>query len=358
MLMNKVFIYQGPHEVHASWAKAVKAKPIYFRLINSSLIKTIERKNCFARAALRSLTRSIFKITPKSDVVLSEDLAPLPESLILRKKNGKVILIAAAPFFEALKKPSKINGDAFLHDQKNSFKNFVLSLLNIKPSKRQEILNLLSQVDGVIAVSNMLKKDLESYVKCLIKVVYPYANVNRFLKFKSDLNSFNIVFAGVLDFYKGVDLLLNSFKKVKERFKESKLFILGDGPLKNWVLKQKVKDAYAPGYTSKPEEYFKKSCIYVHPARYEAYGVAVIEAMCSGLIPIVTTKSGVKEVVENVSKELIVEPNRLSDKIIEVLSLSIEEKEDLSKKAREEAGKYTKNQSVKKFIKAFNELIN
>jgi glycosyltransferase involved in cell wall biosynthesis len=350
--MKKTFVYQGPHKVHASWAKAVEAKPIYFRLINASLIKTIERKNCFARVALRSGARFIFKnIFAKSDIVLSEDLAPLPESLILRKKDGKVILIAAAPFF-------KIGEDALLHVQRNSFKNYILSLLNIKPNKRQELLNLLSQINGVIAVSNMLKKDLESYVKCSIKVVYPYANVNRFLKFKSDLNSFNIVFAGVLEFYKGVDLLLNAFKKVKERFKEAKLFILGEGSLKNWILKQKIKDVYALGYTSKPEEYFKKSCIYVHPARYEAFGVAVIEAMCTGLIPIVTIKNGVKEVVEKVSKELIVEPDELTEKIIKVLSLSIEEKKRLSRQAREEAKKYTKTQSIKNFIEAFNELIN
>ncbi|MEM3151245.1 MAG: glycosyltransferase family 4 protein, partial [Candidatus Bathyarchaeia archaeon] len=260
-----------------------------------------------------------------------------------------VILIAAAPFFGGLKTSSKVSF---------SFKNSVLNLLNIKPSTREELLNLLLKVNGVIAVSNMLKKDLESYVKCPIKVVYPYANVDRFLKFKSDLNSFNIVFAGVLDFYKGVDLLLNSFKKVKKEFKKAKLFILGDGPLRNWILKQKIEGIYAPGYTYKPEEYFRKCCIYVHPARYEAFGVAVIEAMCTGLIPIVTIKNGVKEIVENVSNELIVEPDKLSDKIIEVLSLSTEAKEDLSRKAKEEAKKCTKELSIRKFIKAFNELIN
>ncbi len=85
----------------------------------------------------------------------------------------------------------------------------------------------------------MLKNDLKNYVKCSIKVVYPYADVNRFLKFKSDLNSFNIVFAGVLEFYKGVDLLLNAFKKVKERFKEAKLFMLGEGDLKRMDFKTK-----------------------------------------------------------------------------------------------------------------------
>ncbi|MEM2680901.1 MAG: hypothetical protein QW693_06440, partial [Candidatus Bathyarchaeia archaeon] len=79
---------------------------------------------------------------------------------------------------------------------------------------------------------------------------------------------------------------------------------------------------------------------------------------CTGLIPIVTIKNGVKEIVENVSNELIVEPDKLSDKIIEVLSLSTEAKEDLSRKAKEEAKKCTKELSIRKFIKAFNELIN
>jgi glycosyltransferase involved in cell wall biosynthesis len=210
--MRRTFVYQGPHEVHASWATAVKAKPLYFRLINVSLMKNIERKNRFARGALRSLSRSILKIMPKSDVVLSEDLAPLPESLILKKNNGKIILIAAAPFFEGLN--LRRNKNKPLQQLKPSFKDFILNFLNVKPNKRQEILNLLSQVNGVITVSNMLKNDLKNYVKCSIKVVYPYADVNRFLKFKSDLNSFNIVFAGVLEFYKGVYLLLNAFKKV------------------------------------------------------------------------------------------------------------------------------------------------
>ncbi len=70
---------------------------------------------------------------PKSDVVLSEDLVPLPESLILKKNNGKIILIAAAPFFEGLNLRRNKNP---LQQLKSSFKDFILNFLNVKPNKR------------------------------------------------------------------------------------------------------------------------------------------------------------------------------------------------------------------------------
>lgn len=204
----------------------------------------------------------------------------------------------------------------------------------------------------------MVKSDVKNYVKCPVKVVYPYADVKRYAKVEVDLTSKRAAFLGAHTLHKGVDLLLEAFKIVKLEGEPLELFVLGEGPLRGWVLRQDVEGVNAPGYVGKPEESFAKASIYVHPARYEPFGISVVEAMCAGLIPIVTRNVGAKEVVQKLSPRLIVEPNReeIAGRIIEVLRMPLDEKLRLSSRAKALAVEFSKERSVESFVKAFNEL--
>ena len=287
---------------------------------------------------------------PKGSAVISEDLAPLPESLILKGERGKAILIVADRRYRRPPAPRPKRETLALSTVLNSF--------CVKPSGADELFGLLSEVDGAIAVSKMVKSDVENYVNCPVKVVYPYADVERYAKVKADLKSKRAAFLGAHTFHKGVDLLLEAFKIVKLKEGSSELFVLSEGPLRSWVLSQKVEGVHAPGYVSKPEEFFAKASIYVHPARYEPFGISVVEAMCAGLIPIVTHSVGAKELVEELSSRLVVEPSReeIAERIVEVLSMPLDEKLRLSSKAKALASEFSKERSVESFVKAFNEL--
>ena len=64
------------------------------------------------------------------------------------------------------------------------------------------------------------------------------------------------------------------------------------------------------GITSPFAPYNVSRCsVYIHPARLEAFGASVVEAMATGLIPIVTEMTGAKDLVKQVDPSLIVPVN-------------------------------------------------
>lgn len=123
------------------------------------------------------------------------------------------------------------------------------------------------------------------------------------------------------------------FHHVKEEINDAKLFVLGnETEYTGWLRSFNSKDFQVIGF-AKPEPYLEKSSILIHPAFYDTFSVAVVEAMASGVIPIVTEKTGAKEAVKNVSRRLVVkqDPKLIADRIVEILSLSHEEKLKLFK---------------------------
>jgi glycosyltransferase involved in cell wall biosynthesis len=98
--------------------------------------------------------------------------------------------------------------------------------------------------------------------------------------------------------------------------------------------------------------------VYLHPARFESFGLSVVEAMAAGLIPIVTEMTGSKDLVKKVDSSLIVpvDVNAISAKIVEVLSMDIKEKEALSRRAKQVAGEWSAK-SKKTFLKGIAEAL-
>jgi len=271
---------------------------------------------------------------PKGDVVLCEGGTPLVESSLAKGNRGKMLLIAADPTFYQL------------HSMKGTEKEYWKSLLE--------------EIDGVIAVSELAESDVKAHTSCPVGIVYPYADVKRYTSVRSDLGSTRIVFLGWHTLYKGVDLLLSAFKIVRREVNDAELFVLGDGPLRRWVLNQNIKGVRAPGYASRPEEFFSRASVYLHPARYDPFPVAVIEAMCSGLIPIITENVGSKEIVQKVYDRLIVktQPKEIAERVIEVLNRPLKDKMHLSSMAMEEAKQFTKERSLAQFTKAFKTILS
>ncbi|MDO8264854.1 MAG: glycosyltransferase family 4 protein [Candidatus Parcubacteria bacterium] len=111
-----------------------------------------------------------------------------------------------------------------------------------------------------------------------------------------DTDYFNILYAGRLDFDKGVDILIKAFSLIGN--KDSRLHIVGDGPEKE-RLEALVRDSGLGNSVIfhswvKREDLFHfyfQSDLFVHPARWpEPFGLAVIEAMAFGL-PVVVADS-------------------------------------------------------------------
>lgn len=194
-----------------------------------------------------------------------------------------------------------------------------------------------------------------------------YLNINKkpFLTEKAtNHDSVKIFFTGRLVYYKGVDILVNAFRKVKNN---CELFIAGTGVLED-ELKEKVRKyglnerVHFLGFL--PEEQLKQAyadCdIFVLPSveRSEAFGIVQLEAMIYGK-PVINTSlpSGVPYVSIHGKTGITVQPknSRQLAEAINILAKNKKLREKFGKNARE---RVLENFSEKNIINNLYKIIN
>ncbi len=359
--MGVVFLYQGPHLIHRTWAESIRAYPLYYGIVPvNKLLGRLYMKQRYIRGVWRRFTKILLKTLPISinaSILLIEG-GIIPHAVLLKKRlNAKSILIAADRLF--------YNVEMILRNLKTGSRNY---------KKYREYKEFLDSINGVIAVSNMVKNDTIKYFKLIVKkevpvkVVYPFIDQYKFSKIKPSLKNNNIVFISAHQLTKGVDLLPLIFYYIKREVRDVKLFILSRESEYTKILHafRKIlgyEDFRIIGYAKDIREYLSKSTLLLHPARYDSFGVIVIEAMASGIIPIVTYKTGASEVVRKVSEKLVVkslEPNIIAERVVEMLNLSYYEKKELSEICRNEALKpiYSKYYSINVFKRSFLDIVD
>jgi len=123
----------------------------------------------------------------------------------------------------------------------------------------------------------------------------------RVLKLRKTFPSTNILFVGQLIQRKGIDTLLDAFKKVQDihGMQEVGLIIAGDGMKKEQYQRYcstcNIKNVFFVGYKQQEEiiNYFLISNIFVLPSSTEVWGLVVNEAMACGLPVVCSQKAGV-----------------------------------------------------------------
>jgi glycosyltransferase involved in cell wall biosynthesis len=118
-------------------------------------------------------------------------------------------------------------------------------------------------------------------------------------------NRSNLVCISGLNPVKNIEILIECMNIIiNERKKDFKLFILGDGPLKNEL--QQIVSKYSiekyvifVGYTANVCEYLKNCAIYLHSCKKEGFGISVVEAMYFGCPTIVANTGALPELVED-----------------------------------------------------------
>jgi GalNAc-alpha-(1->4)-GalNAc-alpha-(1->3)-diNAcBac-PP-undecaprenol alpha-1,4-N-acetyl-D-galactosaminyltransferase len=104
---------------------------------------------------------------------------------------------------------------------------------------------------------------------------------------------------------KGFDLLLEAFAGLKEKYPEWSLLILGEGPLRPELTDRTARLGLAdrvimPGRVKNPHAVLKQADLFVLSSRFEAFPMALCEAMASGL-PVISTDcaSGIRNIIRN-----------------------------------------------------------
>ena len=151
-----------------------------------------------------------------------------------------------------------------------------------------------------------------------------------------------IVSVGRLEDQKNQMLLLESFSMIKDKYPDYKLFIYGEGSLRNlledYINKNGLEGrVFLPGVKHEIQEYIKKASLFVLSSKYEGIPNALIEAMAIGL-PCVSTDfspGGARELIKHEYSGLIV-PNYDPIKLAKAMERMILDR-DIAKKCGDNA---------------------
>ncbi|MDO8538457.1 MAG: glycosyltransferase family 4 protein [archaeon] len=328
MKFKTAFLYSGPHPVHKEWAELINADFVSNQVKGTSLNVWIIGR--FVKSF------SVQKTIPKNiDLLLCESGSEIIAGALWKKKNPskKLALIVDDP------------------------KLFLLKKMN--PITRSIYLWALKYFDLLIPTTDLMMEAIPQEFRSKAKMAPMYADVEFFSQKQTDLNKKNLVFVGLVGEEKGVDKIIECFKIVQKDFPKSKLIIVGNGPKRKLYESMKIKNIEFAGYQDhqKIREIFLNSNIYINLARIEPAGIAIIEAMCAGLVPIVTENVGFKEIIRKVSPELVVDSSENAAKQINRLWNDNVLLNNLSKKSVIEAKKITQDKSFNGFLNAINWLM-
>jgi alpha-maltose-1-phosphate synthase len=214
----------------------------------------------------------------------------------------------------------RVNLQPFMRHHVNFFnsipKNIIGSIGDVFSSQKS---------DTIICPCNDLKKYIRNY--CFheaksIKVIFNGIDISTYEMNYDDIKVLNkyslekenyILFVGRLDPIKGIDVLINAFKKISIDFPKLKLAIMGSGilehDLKNLV--QNNKKVVFLGHISNVQEkviIFKNSIFFALPSYYEALPMVILESMAAARPVISTRVGGTPEVVEDGVNGFLVNP--------------------------------------------------
>lgn len=109
-----------------------------------------------------------------------------------------------------------------------------------------------------------------------------------------------------LEKIKGIDLVIPTFRKVLQEHPNTKLLIVGDGSLKESMMKQaqELHISHSIEWAGKQapsdlDKYYQKIDILLMPSRSEGFGLTAIEAMLYGCIVVASNVGGLPEVVKD-----------------------------------------------------------
>ena len=143
--------------------------------------------------------------------------------------------------------------------------------------------------DKIFAVSHLTKIDIVRFGnidESKIKVVYQPID-EKFLKTpvnKRKHSTFNIGYISRMEEYKRHELLITKFMEYKNP--NARLYLAGTGPLFDRIKKLSEKDkrvillGFVPD--EKIVEFYDMLDIYVHPSKYEGWGLPIAEALARG----------------------------------------------------------------------------
>lgn len=227
----------------------------------------------------------------------------------------------------------------------------------------------LTRSDKVITVSEYLSNDIQKYFNLKIlplTIQGALPNVHqRKIKNSDKFNKKIIVSVSRLDNQKDHETLLSAFQIINNKVPNSRLWIVGDGPNKNGLVKMsselnltdKVKFF---NWKQNPLKILNKSSVFVLSSKWEGFPLSILEAMFCGL-PIIASncKYGPFEIIQSNKYGLLVpvsDANSLANATIKLLT-NHREYNHFSKMSRLRLLNYPQEKMLTKYKNIIKELL-
>lgn len=191
-----------------------------------------------------------------------------------------------------------------------------------------KVIDSIRDFDYFVVVSDNLRKFYENKIG-KTKCIYIPNVIDSLPDKRSKLTNKNIITIGRLSPEKGQKDLIDVFKIVNKELPKTKLFMVGDGPLKkeleNYTKELKLTNKIIfTGFLGDKgkEKYILDSSIFILPSYTESFGLVLIEAMSYGLPCIAFDSSdGAKELLKNNVGILVKDRNKekMAEEIIKEL---------------------------------------
>lgn len=189
---------------------------------------------------------------------------------------------------------------------KNSDKLVVLSETFKKNIKKELMLN----TDKIVSISN----------PCISSSIKPSVNKKE-----------QVLFVGRLDWSsKRPDKMLRIWSRLFKNHPDWEILVLGDGPdrvkTEKLAKELKLKNIIFKGFVN-PEPYYNQASIICLTSDYEGFGLAMVEAMQFGVVPIAFNNwASLTDVIEHKKTGLIVKSNDMDDFIAKLDDLMTDKK--------------------------------
>ena len=185
----------------------------------------------------------------------------------------------------------------------------------------QETLTCYARLDRVVAVSDVIRQQIEARLSCRCDLLYNVIDTDRVLQLSqsaaSDLpftTSVNVISIGSLMPVKGYDRLIRVHQRLVAAGAAHHLYLIGTGPQAS-ALHRQVQELHVTdtvhllGFRSNPYPYLTQSDLYVCSSHNEGFSTAIVEAMTLGLPVLSTHCSGAEELLGKDSEYGVVVDN-------------------------------------------------
>ncbi|MBQ8797849.1 MAG: glycosyltransferase family 4 protein [Oscillospiraceae bacterium] len=171
-------------------------------------------------------------------------------------------------------------------------------------------------------------------------------------------DGFTLIHVGRQDENKNQAALIRCFARLHEKHPNTKLLLLGDGPLHEKLVAQVTElgltdTVILTGNIPNTEDYYAVSDLYVQCSHREAMPLSVLEAMAAGMPIVSTDVGGLSDVVQDNG---ILVPDNNEDALYDAIEKIYEQSEEETAKMCAASGRIVENYSSKAMARAYENI--